>query len=61
MSDPVAETDIQDAAARAAVADLSSYKWGFTSDIEQDFAPGWLIEALNQRENGGLSGSGGSN
>lgn len=25
--------------AAAAVAEASKYKWGFTSDIEQEFAP----------------------
>jgi Fe-S cluster assembly protein SufB len=44
MSEPTMETDLQDAAARAAVEDLSTYKWGFSSDIEQDFAPKGLSE-----------------
>jgi Fe-S cluster assembly protein SufB len=40
------EAPVQDAAARAAVADLSTYKWGFSSDIEQDFAPKGLNEDI---------------
>ncbi|WP_235902680.1 Fe-S cluster assembly protein SufB [Sandarakinorhabdus oryzae] len=30
---------VQDAEARAAVADLATYKWGFTSDVESEMAP----------------------
>ena len=46
MGESSVEMEMQDAAARAAVADLSSYKWGFTSDIEQDFAPKGLNEDI---------------
>ncbi len=35
---------IRDAAAIAAVDDLSTYKWGFVSDIESDMAPKGLSE-----------------
>ncbi|WP_416907175.1 MAG: hypothetical protein ACMVO5_08960 [Polymorphobacter sp.] len=41
-----ADAPVTDAAARAAVADLSTYKWGFSSDIEQDFAPKGLNEDI---------------
>ena len=33
------EAPEQDAEARAAVADLATYKWGFVSDIESEMAP----------------------
>jgi hypothetical protein len=32
-------TDIRNAEAQAAADELSTYKWGFNSDIEQEFAP----------------------
>ena len=35
---------VRDAAAIAAVDDLSTYKWGFVSDIESDMAPKGLSE-----------------
>ena len=38
------DTPVQDAAARAAVDDLATYKWGFTSDIESEMAPKGLSE-----------------
>ena len=38
------DTPVQDAEARAAVADLATYKWGFTSDIESEMAPKGLNE-----------------
>jgi Fe-S cluster assembly protein SufB len=37
-------SDGRNAAALGLVADQSSYKWGFTSDVEQDFAPKGLNE-----------------
>ena len=38
------DTPVIDAEARAAVADLATYKWGFTSDIESEMAPKGLNE-----------------
>lgn len=38
------DTLVRDAAAIAAVDDLSTYKWGFVSDIESDMAPKGLSE-----------------
>ena len=38
------EVPVRDAAAIAAVDDLSTYKWGFISDIESDMAPKGLSE-----------------
>ena len=49
MSSPSVETAPpveQDAAARAAVADLSAYKWGFTTDVESELAPKGLNEEI---------------
>src|SRR5579871_482178 len=37
-------TDSRNAEALGVVADQSSYKWGFSSDVEQDFAPKGLNE-----------------
>jgi Fe-S cluster assembly protein SufB len=37
-------TDIRNREAHAAVEDAAAYKWGFSSDIEQDFAPKGLSE-----------------
>ncbi|QMW24684.1 Fe-S cluster assembly protein SufB [Sandaracinobacteroides saxicola] len=37
-------TPVRNAEAAAAVEDTSTYKWGFSSDIEQDFAPKGLTE-----------------
>jgi len=37
-------SDGRNAEAIGLVADQSSYKWGFSSDIEQDFAPKGLSE-----------------
>ena len=42
--DTSVEMPVQDAEARAAVADLATYKWGFTSDIESEMAPKGLNE-----------------
>ena len=36
--------DVRNAEASAAVDELSTYKWGFSTDIEQDFAPKGLNE-----------------
>ena len=36
MSDGV---ELKDQAARAAAKSLETYEWGFSSDIETDFAP----------------------
>ena len=41
---PVADAALPDQAARAAVADLATYKWGFVSDIESEMAPKGLNE-----------------
>ncbi|WP_310496469.1 Fe-S cluster assembly protein SufB [Sandarakinorhabdus sp.] len=35
---------VQDAAARAAVDDLATYKWGFVTDVESEMAPKGLSE-----------------
>ena len=43
-SNAIAADPVQDAEARAAVADLATYKWGFTSDIESEMAPKGLNE-----------------
>jgi Fe-S cluster assembly protein SufB len=37
-------TEMRNSAAHQAVKDASDYKWGFSSDIEQDFAPKGLSE-----------------
>jgi Fe-S cluster assembly protein SufB len=37
-------TEMRNSAAHQAVKDASDYKWGFSSDIEQDFAPKCLSE-----------------
>ncbi|MBB6124702.1 Fe-S cluster assembly protein SufB [Sphingobium subterraneum] len=37
-------TEVKDAAARDAAKKLETYEWGFSSDIEQDFAPKGLSE-----------------
>jgi len=36
--------EVRNAEAAAAVAELGTYKWGFTSDVEQEFAPKGLTE-----------------
>jgi Fe-S cluster assembly protein SufB len=40
------EPDIRNAEALAAAEELSTYKWGFNSDIEQEFAPKGLNEDI---------------
>ncbi|MFN2258269.1 MAG: Fe-S cluster assembly protein SufB [Parasphingopyxis sp.] len=39
------QTKLKDAEARAAVKRAESYEWGFSSDVEQDFAPKGLDES----------------
>ena len=43
-SNAIAAEPVQDAEARAAVADLATYKWGFSTDIESEMAPKGLNE-----------------
>ena len=38
------QTPVRDAAAREAAQKLETYEWGFSSDIEQEFAPKGLSE-----------------
>ena len=38
------EETVRDAAAREAARKLETYEWGFSSDIEQEFAPKGLTE-----------------
>lgn len=40
----MADVEIKDQAAREAAKKLETYEWGFTSDIEQEFAPKGLSE-----------------
>ena len=41
---PAPPPEVRNAEAAAAVDELSTYKWGFATDIEQDFAPKGLSE-----------------
>ncbi|MDB5662388.1 MAG: Fe-S cluster assembly protein SufB, partial [Sphingomonas bacterium] len=45
MSDDLGQSDVRNAEALAAAEDSAAYKWGFSSDIEQEFAPKGLSEA----------------
>ncbi|MBX9727684.1 MAG: Fe-S cluster assembly protein SufB, partial [Sphingopyxis sp.] len=40
----MADVEIKDQAARDAAKKLETYEWGFSSDIEQEFAPKGLSE-----------------
>ena len=44
MTDTQTTTQPRNAEAAAAVDELSTYKWGFATEIEQDFAPKGLSE-----------------
>jgi Fe-S cluster assembly protein SufB len=46
MTDDLGTTDVRNAEAFAAVEENAAYKWGFSSDIEQEFAPKGLSEDI---------------
>ena len=46
MSDDVRDPQLRNAEAHAAAEDIAAYKWGFTSDVEQEFAPKGLSEEI---------------
>ena len=44
MSDDVYDPEVRNAEAHAAAEEIADYKWGFTSEVEQEFAPKGLSE-----------------